>query len=117
MLTRPLAHDAADNIGVSRRYAWAVFALLFALMVLDHVDRQIVVSLLPQLKGEWALSDTQLGGLVSINQNQRRVGKGPTQDHLPSCLMYQSGRRRAGSQFLTDADARSNRRRRRDSHA
>ena len=50
----------------SRRYAWCVFALLFALMVIDYVDRQIVLSALPKLKTEWGLSDTALGGLVSI---------------------------------------------------
>jgi MFS family permease len=49
-----------------QHYAWPVFALLLALMVVDYVDRQIVVSMLPQLRREWTLSDTQLGGLVSI---------------------------------------------------
>ena len=30
----------------SRRHAWTVFEILFALMVVDYVDRQIVVSML-----------------------------------------------------------------------
>ena len=49
-----------------RRYAWTVFAILFALMVVDYVDRQVVVSMFPHLKAQWDLSDGQLGALVSI---------------------------------------------------
>src|SRR5690349_8391506 len=48
------------------RLAWAVFAIMFALMVLDHLVRQIVASMLPVLKMRWALNDGQLGSLVSI---------------------------------------------------
>jgi MFS family permease len=48
------------------RYAWAVFAILFALMIVDYVDRQVVVSMFSHLKSEWNLSDSQLGALVSI---------------------------------------------------
>jgi predicted MFS family arabinose efflux permease len=50
----------------SRRQAWFVFAVLVLLMVMDYVDRQIVVSMFPHLRAEWGLSDRQLGGLVSI---------------------------------------------------
>src|SRR6476620_5632841 len=49
-----------------RRYAWLVFAIVFALMVVDYVDRQVVVSMFPHLKAQWDLSDGRLGGLVSI---------------------------------------------------
>lgn len=49
-----------------RRTAWIVFGLLFALMVVDYVDRQVVVSMFPHLKAQWNLSDSQLGALVSI---------------------------------------------------
>ena len=66
MLTRHFTWDAAETTGAAARRAWPVFAVLLALMVVDYVDRQIVVSLLPRLRIEWALSDTQLGGLVSI---------------------------------------------------
>jgi predicted MFS family arabinose efflux permease len=55
----------ADYRG-SRRSAWAVFALTCLLMVFDFIDRQIIVSMLPFIKSQWGLSDTQLGGLVSI---------------------------------------------------
>jgi MFS transporter, Spinster family, sphingosine-1-phosphate transporter len=47
------------------RQAWFAFAMTVALMVFDYVDRQVIVSLFPHLKAEWALSDTQLGALVS----------------------------------------------------
>jgi predicted MFS family arabinose efflux permease len=57
----PLQHSLPP-----RRYAWTVFAIVFALMVVDYVDRQVVVSMFPHLKAQWTLSDGQLGGLVSV---------------------------------------------------
>jgi len=56
----------ADEFLVSRRYAWFVFAMTFALMLFDYIDRQIIVSMFPHLKAEWDLSDRQLGALVSV---------------------------------------------------
>lgn len=56
----------SEPLPVSRRYAWTVFALAFALMLTDFVDRQIIVATFPLLKEEWGLSDTQLGALVSV---------------------------------------------------
>ena len=55
-----------DTYLVSRRYAWSVFALTFAIMVFDFIDRQIVVSMFPALKAEWGLSDKELGALLSV---------------------------------------------------
>ena len=43
-----------------------VFAAAFALTVLDFADRQVVVATFPALRDEWALSDAQLGALVSV---------------------------------------------------
>ena len=63
---RHVAFDPADHRPAPRRYAWAVFAVMFLLMVVDYVDRQVVVAMFPHLKGQWNLSDGQLGGLVSI---------------------------------------------------
>ena len=60
------AYDPADHRPAPRRYAWSVFAIIFALMVVDYVDRQVVVSMFPHLKAQWDLSDRQLGALVSI---------------------------------------------------
>ncbi len=64
------ARHASDTLPgyhpVRRRYAWTVFAVLFALMVVDYVDRQVVVSMFSHLKSQWALSDSQLGALVSV---------------------------------------------------
>jgi predicted MFS family arabinose efflux permease len=61
-----IADDLVADRPAPRRYAWSVFAILFALMVVDYVDRQVVVSMFPHLKAYWNLSDSQLGGLVSI---------------------------------------------------
>ena len=55
-----------DTYLVGRRHAWFAFAMTFALMLFDYIDRQIIVSLFPHMKAEWGLSDKQLGGLVSI---------------------------------------------------
>jgi len=61
-----IAYDPAAHRPAPRRYAWSVFAILFALMVVDYVDRQVVVSMFPHLKAQWGLSDSRLGALVSI---------------------------------------------------
>jgi MFS family permease len=55
-----------DDYLVPRRQAWFAFAMTFALMLFDYIDRQVIVSLFPYLKADWHLSDKQLGGLVSI---------------------------------------------------
>jgi predicted MFS family arabinose efflux permease len=65
-VTHRIEYDAAGHRPPPRRYAWTAFAIIFLLMVVDYVDRQVVVSMFPHLKAEWSLSDAQLGGLVSI---------------------------------------------------
>ena len=67
--------DGADP--VTRRHARSVFALAFALMALDFIDRQVVVATFPYLKLEWGLSDAQLGALVSIVSVTVAVGAFP----------------------------------------
>jgi MFS family permease len=37
-----------------------------SLMIFDYVDRQVIVTLFPHLKQEWSVTDTELGGLVSV---------------------------------------------------
>lgn len=54
-----------DGYLISRRHAHGVLLLLFVLMLFDFIDRQVLAALLPYIKLEWSLSDTQLGGLVS----------------------------------------------------
>ena len=66
-----------DDFLVSKRYAWFVFAMTFALMLFDYIDRQIVVSMFPHLKAEWDLSDKQLGALVSVVSITVAVGTVP----------------------------------------
>jgi predicted MFS family arabinose efflux permease len=60
------ALEATAQRPATRTYAWSVFAIVFALMVFDYVDRQVIVSMFPHLKAQWSLSDSQLGGLVSV---------------------------------------------------
>ena len=43
----------------------AALVLLCALLVVDFADRQVVVTAFPYLRAEWALSEVQLGALVS----------------------------------------------------
>jgi len=66
MSLNAIAYDSVAHRPAPRAYAWSVFAILFALMVVDYVDRQVVVSMFPHLKAAWGLSDGQLGGLVSV---------------------------------------------------
>ena len=66
MSLNAIAYDSVAHRPAPRAYAWSVFAILFVLMVVDYVDRQVVVSMFPHLKAAWGLSDGQLGGLVSV---------------------------------------------------
>ncbi|MDT4840377.1 putative L-galactonate transporter [compost metagenome] len=60
------AITADDAPLISRGYVWLVFALTFGLMLSDYMSRQVINAVFPSLKAEWALSDTQLGALVSV---------------------------------------------------
>lgn len=44
---------------------YAIFSLLFFLYMFDYMDRLVIVSLFPFLKGEWSITDTQCGLLIS----------------------------------------------------
>ena len=63
------SHDAkpgaADGYLIGPRQAWFAFAMTIGLMMVDYIDRQVIVSLFPHLKEAWGLSDKQLGALVS----------------------------------------------------
>jgi MFS family permease len=63
-----LTREAQSEHGylVPKPQAWFAFLLSFLLMTFDFIDRQIVVSMFPFLKAEWALTDQQLGALISI---------------------------------------------------
>jgi MFS family permease len=55
----------AERAGAGN-YAWLVFALTFGLLLSDYMSRQVLNAVFPLLKGEWGLSDTQLGTLSGI---------------------------------------------------
>jgi MFS family permease len=76
-ITFHASFDAAAHRLPPRRYAWSVFAIVFALMVVDYVDRQVVVSMFPHLKAHWSLTDGQLGALVSVVSITVAIGTVP----------------------------------------
>jgi MFS family permease len=59
-------HPGNDDYLFGRGPAWFAFAMTLALMAVDYVDRQVIVSLFPHMKADWGLSDKQLGALVSV---------------------------------------------------
>ena len=65
-LPLPESRAGADSYLFGRGPAWFAFAMTLALMVIDYVDRQVIVSLFPYMKADWGLSDKQLGALVSV---------------------------------------------------
>src|SRR5215831_19324229 len=60
------SNDTRDTFLFGRRAAWFAYGMTVALMILDYVDRQVIVSMFPFLKAEWNLSDKELGLLVSV---------------------------------------------------
>ncbi|WP_430335347.1 MFS transporter [Rhodococcus sp. ACT016] len=56
---------AAASATRSKIFPWAVFALIFGLMMSDYMSRQVLSSVFPVLKAEWHLSDSQLAALTS----------------------------------------------------
>src|SRR5215471_5887062 len=77
MSIHTLAYELTDHSPAPRRYAWAAFGILFGLMLVDYVDRQVIVSMFSHLKDEWHLSDGQLGALVSIVSVTVAIGAVP----------------------------------------
>jgi predicted MFS family arabinose efflux permease len=57
--------DQAPTPQARKLFPWVVFALTFGLLLSDYMSRQVLSSVFPFLKAEWALSDTQLGALTS----------------------------------------------------
>lgn len=57
-----------DSPGPSRTsvFGWVVFALSFGLLMSDHMARQVLAAVGPQIKSEWALSDAELASLSSV---------------------------------------------------
>jgi len=51
---------------IGRGQAWFAFAMTIGLMLIDYIDRQVIVSLFPYMKTDWGLSDKELGALVSV---------------------------------------------------
>ncbi len=56
-----LAPGDASGFSVSRGYRRYVLGLLLAIMTLNYADRYVIGILLPQIKSDLALTDTQIG--------------------------------------------------------
>jgi MFS family permease len=65
-LTPNDASPVREGYLIGPRQAWFAFAMTLALLMVDYIDRQVIVSLFPFLRKEWGLSDKQLGALVSV---------------------------------------------------
>ena len=50
----------------SRRYIWALVAVLWVVALLNYVDRQVIFSLFPLLARDLSLSPVQLGLLSTV---------------------------------------------------
>lgn len=63
-----VALSQAEGEGPARTsgYGWIVFALSFGLLMSDHMARQVLAAVGPQLKVEWSLSDAELASLSSV---------------------------------------------------
>ena len=57
---------APKEYKLSKLNTYYIFSLLFLLYFFDYVDRMIVTSLMPYIKLEYGLTDTQSGLLVSV---------------------------------------------------
>lgn len=68
---------AFDPPGQTHPMARTAFVMLFLLMVVNYLDRQVVVSLFGPLKATWNLTDGQLGLLVSITSIALALGAVP----------------------------------------
>lgn len=66
-MLHPDAEDTGPpSTGGGRAFAWAVFALSFALLLSDFMSRSVLLPAFPSMKREWALSDAQLGALTGV---------------------------------------------------
>jgi MFS family permease len=61
-----MSAEAVAAKSSARPYAWAVFALMFCLLLSDYMSRQAINALFPILKVQWQMSDTQLGSLSGV---------------------------------------------------
>ncbi|MDM0117168.1 MFS transporter [Variovorax sp. J22R133] len=66
-----LPASAADSLTAAparlpRIYPWVVLALTFGLMLSDYLSRQVIGAVMPALKADWGLPDSQLAMLVSV---------------------------------------------------
>lgn len=67
----PIRHDEVECLPdevwpIGKKAALYSCLIVFCLGAFDFIDRQVLAALLPYIKNEWQVSDTQLGMLVSV---------------------------------------------------
>ncbi|MEQ1550826.1 MFS transporter [Sphingorhabdus sp.] len=62
----PIVIDDSPGPSRASAYGWVVFALSFGLLMSDHMARQVLAAVGPQIKSEWSLSDAELASLSSV---------------------------------------------------
>lgn len=62
----PVVIDDTPGPARASAFGWAVFALSFGLLMSDHMARQVLAAVGPQIKTEWSLSDAELASLSSV---------------------------------------------------
>lgn len=70
-ITHATAHSNKDCLPddvwpIGKKAAWFSCLIVFSLGIFDFIDRQVLAAVLPFIKAEWQLSDTELGMLVAI---------------------------------------------------
>lgn len=59
------ARELAGPVATAARYPWIVLGLLWLVAFLNSADRTIVIAVMPQLRAEFGLTDTQLAMITS----------------------------------------------------
>ncbi|MFM1801933.1 MAG: hypothetical protein RJA81_1285, partial [Planctomycetota bacterium] len=58
--------DSSDSPSlVSRGFAWRMFGVLFAMNLIDYVDRYVLNAVLPEIQLSFHMNDTQAGLLAT----------------------------------------------------
>jgi hypothetical protein len=60
--------EASGDSGASKAYCWYVFFVLLLIYSLNFLDRSVINTLGEQIKLDLAISDTQLGRLITHAQ-------------------------------------------------
>lgn len=76
MSASPVAPDAGEHTAVKPlgRYRWGICALLFFVITINYVDRQIIGVLKPMIEDDMAWSEVDYGNIVTAFQASYGIG-------------------------------------------